>query len=172
MCVGDTKITGGIGVPNIKNILCAQRLNFLAKVLTPVDENWKLLPRFFLNLNINNRAGIITRNKPFSEHCISHLYKSSLQMWKDLPHNKFPAVRVNTISNYFQPVTQNEDQHLRRFEDVQPNLENSLFTKDTNKTWVDLNVCKQKDVVILVEGSISKSKNEEFWKTYYNCHIE
>ena len=113
MCVG------GIGVPNIRNILCAQRLKFLAKVLTPVDENWKLLPRFFLNLNINNRAGIITRNKPISEHCIPHLYKSCLQMWKDLPHDKFPTVSVNTISNYFQPVTQNEDQHLRRFEDVQ-----------------------------------------------------
>ena len=93
-------------------------------------------------------------------------------MWKDLPHDKFPTVSVNTISNYFQPVIQNEDRHLRRFEDVQINLENSLFIKDTNETWVDLNVCEQKDVVNLIEGSISKSKNEEFWGTYYNCHIE
>ena len=37
---------------------------------------------------------------------------------------------------------------------------------------MDLNVCKQNDVVNLIEGSISKSKNEEFWETYYNCHIE
>ena len=86
-------------------------------------------------------------------------------MWKDLPHDKFRTASVNTISNYFQPVTQNEDQQLRRFEDVQPNLENSLFIKNTNETWVNLNVCKQKDVVNLIEGSIAKSKNEEFWKT-------
>ena len=81
-------------------------------------------------------------------------------------------VSVNTISIYFQHVTQNEDQHLRRFEDVQLNLENCLFIKDTNEKWVDLNECKQKDVVNLIEGSISKSKNEEFWENYYNCHIE
>ena len=31
------------------------------------------------------------------------------------------------MSNYFQPVTQNEDQHLRRFEDVQPHIENNLI---------------------------------------------
>ena len=67
-------------------------------------------------------------------------------------------VSVNPISNYFQSVTQNEDQHLRRFEDVQLILEKSLFIKDTNETWVDLNVCKQKDVVNLIEGSIPKSK--------------
>ena len=93
-------------------------------------------------------------------------------MWKDLPHDKFPKVSVNTISNYFQPVTQNDDQHLRRFEDVQLNLENSLFIKDTNETWVELNVCKQKDVVNLIVGLISKYRNEEFGETYYNCHIE
>ena len=75
-------------------------------------------------------------------------------MWEDLPHNSFPTVSVNTISNYFQPFTQNEDQHLSRFEDVQLNLENSLSIKDTNETWVDLNVCKQKDVVNLIEGLI------------------
>ena len=122
------QITGGIGVPNIRNILCAQRLNFLAKV---------------------------TCNKPISEHCIPHFYKSCLHMWKDLPHDKFPWVSVNTISNYFQPVTQNEDQHLRRFEEVKLNLENSLFIKDTNETWVDLNICKhdeQKDVGNLIAG--------------------
>ena len=73
-------------------------------------------------------------------------------MWKDLPHEKSPTVSMNTISNYLQPVTQNEDQHLRRFEDVQLNLENSLFVKDTNETWVDLNVCKQKDGGNLIEG--------------------
>ena len=159
-------------MPNIKNILCAPRVNFLAKVLTPGDENWKLLPRFFLNLNNNNKTGIITCNMPISEHCIPHFYKSCFQMWKDLPHDKFPKVSVNTISNYFQPVTQNDDQHLRRFEDVQLNLENSLFIKDTNETWVELNVCKQKEVVNLIVGLISKSKNEEFGETYYNCHIE
>ena len=27
-------------------------------------------------------------------------------------------------------------------------------------------------MVNLIEGSISKSKNEEFWETYYTCHIE
>ena len=73
MCVGD------IGVPNIKNILCAQRLKFLAKVLAPGDENWKPPPPiFFLNLTIDNKAGIITCNKPVSEHCIPHFYKSCL----------------------------------------------------------------------------------------------
>ena len=146
--------TGGIGVPNIKSILCAQQLKFLANVLRPGDENGKLLPRFFLNLSSNNKADTITRDKPIiiSEHCIPHFYKSCLHMWKDLPQKKSPTVSMNTISNYLQPVTQNEDQHLRRFEDVQPNLENSLFVKDTNKTWVDLNVCEQKDVVNLIEG--------------------
>ena len=93
-------------------------------------------------------------------------------MLKDLPHDKFPTVSVNTISNYFQPVTQNEDQRLRRFEDVQLILENSLFIKNTIETWVDLNVCKQKEVVNLIESSISKTKNEEFWETYYNSHME
>ena len=48
-------------------------------------------------------------------------------MLKYVSHDKFPTVSVNTISNYFQPVTQNEDQHLRRFEDVQLKLENSLL---------------------------------------------
>ena len=51
--------------------------------------------------------------------------------------------------------------NLRSFEDIQLNLKNSLFIKDTKETWVDLDVCKQKDVVNLIEGSISKSKNEE-----------
>ena len=46
------------------------------------------------------------------------------------------------------------------------------WIKDTNEAWVDMNVCKQKDVVNLIEGSISKSKNEEFWETYYSCQIE
>ena len=41
-------------------------------------------------------------------------------MLKDVSHDKFPTVSVDTIS-IFQPVTQNEDQHLRRFEDVQLN---------------------------------------------------
>ena len=52
------------------------------------------------------------------------------------------------------------------------NLENSLFIKDTNETWVDLNVRKQNDVVNLIEGSILKSKNEKFWETYYKCDTE
>ena len=75
-------------------------------------------------------------------------------MWKDLPHEKFPTVSVNTISNYFQPVIQNEGQHLRRFENVQLTVKNSLFIKNTTETWVNLNTCKQKDVVNPIEGSI------------------
>ena len=27
-------------------------------------------------------------------------------------------------------------------------------------------------MVNLIKGLISKSKNEEFWETYFNCHIE
>ena len=58
-------------------------------------------------------------DKTISKHRIPHFYKSFLQRWTDLPHEKCPAVSINTILNYFQPVTQNEAQHLCRYEDVQ-----------------------------------------------------
>ena len=56
-------------------------------------------------------------------------------------------------NHYPRAPAQNDDQHLRRFEEVKFRLENSLFIMDTNET-------------------VSKSKHEEFGETYYNCQIE
>ena len=170
VCTRQT-IFGGLGVPNVKNILCAQRLLFLGNVFSGGNEHWKLLPRYFLKVYNNNRTGILQLDTPIDEYCIPPFYKTCLKMWKNVQGEKFPSVVINTITNYFQPILQ-ERQHLNFPEDAQINFENSLYLKDTNGTWVDLNTCKQKEAVNLIDETLIKSKNEEFWENTYYDDIE
>ena len=58
VCMRQT-ILGGLGVPHISNIICAQRLLFLGNVFAGGDEHWKLLPRYFLKM-YNNYTNILS----------------------------------------------------------------------------------------------------------------
>ncbi len=139
---------GGIAAPNLDGIIDVCRLKMLSKILEEGNENWKMLPRFFLGMGTGRcvlQCKVDNRKMPM-------FYKECTEAWYKVRCEKKP--KLKTVIDLLIP--QGND-----------NVTPQKLELKCGDVWRDIAGMTKAEVKTAIRGENKRSNNEIKWTQQY-----
>jgi hypothetical protein len=140
---------GGLNAPDFGCQIDVSRLKMLSKILEDGNENWKILPRFFLRIGRDKcllQHKVENRNMPmFYQECIGAWYK--------LKCEKNP--KIKTVIDMLYQANNTDDMY-------------SKIEIRQGDDWCDIGMMSKADLTTVVRAPLIKYVNETKWETHFS----